>query len=204
MWRGEHDVAGEPDRAPGGASRMSDESSTALHTAFQENAAAIYRFVYAKVGNRETAQDLTSVVFLKAVRWLAADRSGDSIRSWLYATARTTVADYWRERALDARLVDEISDGLLFCGTDPVEETRRTRGRARRILASLPEREREVLRLRLLHGFDARQIGSALGVTPGHARVLQLRALRRAANSLQTTADAPDRPGAGEEDVRDD
>jgi RNA polymerase sigma-70 factor (ECF subfamily) len=202
MPRRERDVAGEPERAAGEASRMPDESSTALHTAFQENAAAIYRFVYAKVGNREAAEDLTSVVFLKAVRLLAADRSGDSIRSWLYATARTTVADYWRERALDARLTDEIAEGLLFCGTDTAEETRRTRGRAQRILDSLPEREREVLRLRFLHGFDARRIGSALGVTPGHARVLQLRALRRAASSLQSTADAPAKTGAGEE-VRD-
>jgi RNA polymerase sigma-70 factor (ECF subfamily) len=194
----ESDVVGEPNRAGGEASRMSDESSTALHTAFQENAAAIYRFVYAKVGNREAAEDLTSVVFLKAVRWLAADRSGDSIRSWLYATARTTVADYWRERAREACLADEIAEGLLFCGTDAVEEPRRTRGRARRILASLPEREREVLRLRFLHGFDAGRIGSALGVTPGYVRVLQFRALRRAASGLQSTADAPGSPNAGE------
>jgi RNA polymerase sigma-70 factor (ECF subfamily) len=182
---------------------MSDTSSMALHTAFQENAAAIYRFVYAKVGNRETAEDLTSVVFLKAVRWLAADRSGDSVRSWLYATARTTVADYWRERALDARVADEIVQGLLFCGTDALEETRRTRARAHRILASLPEREREVLRLRFLNGFDARRIGSTLGVTPGHARVLQLRALRRAATYVQPTAEAPGELGAREEDGRD-
>jgi RNA polymerase sigma-70 factor (ECF subfamily) len=47
---------------------MSDDSSTALHTAFRENAAAIYRFVYAQVGNREAAEDLTSIVFLKAVQ----------------------------------------------------------------------------------------------------------------------------------------
>src|ERR671933_2341932 len=89
---------------------------TPLGSTFRENAAKIYRFIYAKVGNREAAEDLTSVVFLKAVRWLAADRSADSVRSWLYATARTSIADYWRAQALDRRAAEDVAATLLFCG----------------------------------------------------------------------------------------
>src|SRR5438309_306425 len=128
---------------------------TALGSAFQENAAKIYSFIYAKVGNRETAEDLTSQVFLKATRWLAEDRSADSIRSWLYTTARSTIVDYWREQSrLPSVPLDEYAD-LLFCGTDGPEEVRRTRERALRILNALPDREREVLRLRFLQGYTA-------------------------------------------------
>src|SRR5438067_2725010 len=65
---------------------------TPLDSAFRENAARSYRFIYAKVGNREAAEDLTSQVFLKAVRWLAQDRSADRIRAWLYTIARSTIA----------------------------------------------------------------------------------------------------------------
>jgi RNA polymerase sigma-70 factor (ECF subfamily) len=78
-------------------SRRSDH--TPLGSAFQENAAKIYRFIYAKVGNQETAEDLTSEVFLKATRWLAQDRSAESIRAWLYTVACGTIADYWREQS---------------------------------------------------------------------------------------------------------
>ncbi|GAC1436683.1 MAG: sigma-70 family RNA polymerase sigma factor [Chloroflexota bacterium] len=154
---------------------------TALGSAFEENAARIYSFIYAKVGNREAAEDLTSQVFLKATRWLAGDRGGDSIRSWLYTTARSTIVDYWREQHRSQSVPLDDPDALLFRGTDGPEEVRRTRERALRVLAGLPEREREVLRLRFLHGYSADEIGRALGLTPGHVRVVQLRALRRAA-----------------------
>ncbi len=154
---------------------------TTLDSAFQENAARIYRFVYAKVGNREVAEDLTSQVFLKAARWLADDRSADSIRSWLYTTARSTIVDYWREQSRAQSV--PLDEALLFCGTDGPQEVRRTRERALRLLAALPARESQVLRLRFLHGYSAAEIGQALGLSPGNVRIVQLRALRRAAAS---------------------
>jgi RNA polymerase sigma-70 factor (ECF subfamily) len=157
------------------------ERSAMLGSAFRENAAKIYGFIYAKVGNREAAEDLTSQVFVKATRWLAEDRSADSIRSWLYTTARSTIVDYWREQSQMRSVSLDHPAALLFCGTDGPEEVRRTRERAVRILKALPEREREVLKLRFLHGYTAVEVGRALGLTPGNVRVLQMRALRRAA-----------------------
>src|SRR2546429_6661315 len=156
-------------------------TDTVLCSAFQENVAALYRFIYAKVGNRAAAEDLTGEVFLKATRWLAEDRSADSIRSWLYTAARSAIADYWREQSRHPSMPLEDVDTVLFCGMDGPEEVRRTRERARRILAALPQREGQVLRLRFLHGYTAGEIGRALGLTPGNVRILQMRALRRAA-----------------------
>jgi RNA polymerase sigma-70 factor (ECF subfamily) len=155
-----------------------------LGSAFAENAAKIYRFIYAKVGNREAAEDLTGQVFLKATRWLAADRAADSIRAWLYTAARSAIADYWRAQSEQPTVPLEDLEGVLFCGWEGPREVARTRERAWRILRALPEREREVLRLRFLHGYTAAEIGQALGLAPGHVRLVQLRALRRAATLL--------------------
>ena len=155
-----------------------------LGSAFQENAARIFSFIYSKVGNRAVAEDLTSQVFLKAARWLAQDRSADSIRAWLYTTARSTIADHWREQSQHPQVPLDDLDAILFCGTDGPAEVRRTRERARRILEALPDREGEVLRLRFLRGYTAIEIGQALGLTPGNVRVIQARALRRAATLL--------------------
>src|SRR5438477_10108450 len=171
-------------------------TDTVLGSAFQENAAKIYRFIYAKVGNREAAEDLTSEVFLKATRWLAQDRSADSIRAWLYTVARGTIADYWRAQSQHPTVPLEDPDAVLFCGREAPQEVRRTRERAWRILDALPEREREVLRLRFLHGYTAVEIGQALGLTPGNVRILQMRALRRAATRVDLEPGAPDEIGA--------
>ena len=174
-----------------GRAMASAPEETPLGSTFRENAARIYRFIYAKVGNREAAEDLTSEVFLKATRWLAQDRSADSIRAWLYTVARSTIADYWRAQSQHPTVPLENPDAALYCGTEGPQEVSRTRERAWQILEALPEREREVLRLRFLHGYTAVEIGQALGLAPGNVRVLQLRALRWAAAHLDPEAGVP-------------
>ena len=164
-----------------GRDRLPGERETVLSTAFQENADKIYRFIYAKVGSRAVAEDLTSQVFLKAVRWLTEGYGTESIRSWLYTTARTALVDYWREQRQYPSVALEESLPLLFLGTEAGKEVAETRARARRILDALPPREGMVLRLRFLHGYTAAEIGRTLGIEPGNVRVIQLRALRRAA-----------------------
>ena len=53
--------------------------------------------------------------------------------------------------------------------------------RVQHLLSLLPERDRIILTLRYLQGYSAAEIARALGTSAGHIRVLQLRALRRAA-----------------------
>jgi RNA polymerase sigma-70 factor (ECF subfamily) len=170
--------------------------STVVDNAFHEHVNKIYHFIYAKVGNRADAEDLTSQVFLKAVRWLAEDHNADSVRAWLYTTARSTIVDYWREQSQYHTVPLDDPAALLFCGSEPELEVARTRERAHRILNALPEREAAVLRLRFLRGYSAAEIGHALGIEAGNVRVIQLRALRRAATLLLPEPRVPAEPEA--------
>ena len=70
-----------------------------LEAIFRAHFADLYRYIYRQVGDAVIAEDLTSAVFLKALRWLQQDRDQESVKGWLYATARSIIADYWRERA---------------------------------------------------------------------------------------------------------
>jgi RNA polymerase sigma-70 factor (ECF subfamily) len=56
------------------------------------------------------------------------------------------------------------------------------------VLAGLPEQYRRILRLRFLEGYSVREAAAALGVSVGNAKVLQHRALRRAAQLNEEVA----------------
>jgi RNA polymerase sigma-70 factor (ECF subfamily) len=57
-----------------------------------------------------------------------------------------------------------------------------TAERAQRVLSLLPDNFRRILELRFLRGYSVREAANELGVTESNARVLQFRALRKAAD----------------------
>ena len=162
-----------------------------FQTVYQENLHLIYRYIYAKVGNREEAEDLTSQTFVKAVRHLDQERNPLSIQKWLLQIARTTVADYWRAHY---RIPSSSLDELLNAGWEgPADETTATwedlatqcmgtTERVQHILAALPNNYREVLTCRFLYNLSIKETAQQLGLTEANVKVLQFRALKRAAD----------------------
>ena len=156
-----------------------------LQDFYQDNLGPIYRFVYSKVKNREEAEDLTSQIFLKAVRDLDLSREAYSTKTWLFQVARTTIADYWR---VHYRVTTKSLEDLLEAGWEgPAEDessmmSRIAAERVREILLELPERYREVLTCRFLLNLSIRDTAVKMGLTETNVRVVQYRALKRAAD----------------------
>src|SRR5215472_4064366 len=67
-----------------------------LEMFYSEQLSQIYRMVYRKVANQQEAEDLTSSIFLKAVRLLQPEAGPELMGHWLRRVARTTLIDYWR------------------------------------------------------------------------------------------------------------
>jgi RNA polymerase sigma factor (sigma-70 family) len=148
---------------------------------YRAYAAELQRSIYSRVGDLALAEDLTSTVFLKALRWLKEDQSPESARGWLYATARTTIADYWQTQSQyeTHALGDLEAQFRAFESAESAGQQAETR--VQHLLSLLPERDRDILTLRYLQGYSASEIAEALGTSASHIRVLQLRALRRTA-----------------------
>ena len=163
---------------------------------YREHLGLIYRYVYRKVGNQQEAEDLTSSIFLKAVRSLQQQADPERMRHWLMRVARTTLIDYWRTHA---RITSSSLEVLQAAGweapaeRDPFGVDVRPTERVQRLLQPLPERDREVLTCRFLLGLSTRETAVRMGLTEGNVKTLQYRALKRAAALACMGSDEVDR-----------
>lgn len=144
---------------------------------YQDNVVWVYRMIFGRVGNRADAEDLTSEVFLAAMRPLRLTASVAEVRAYLRATARTVLAAHWRSTmGHEITTIDEQTvavDGDRAVSTAPE--------RVAAVLDRLPDHYRRVLELRFLQGRSVREAAGDLGVSIANAKVLQHRALRLAA-----------------------
>ena len=153
---------------------------------YAEHVTPIHRFIYARVGNRPDAEDLTGQVFMRAVEQLDVNRPAAQIAAWLYRVAQNAVADYWRAFYRLPRVgIEQVAVGWepMALGT-PVGSEADAEGATAavaRLLKRLPERYARVLELRFLQRLSVAETAERLGISHGNAKVLQYRALRRAA-----------------------
>jgi RNA polymerase sigma-70 factor, ECF subfamily len=150
---------------------------------YEDNVGRIHRLMYGKVGNRPDAEDLTSQVFVTAVKSLRTTATVGEVRAYLLATARTVLAMHWqRTLGREVTVVDaDVSDLEEYAEPAAGGSPSRAQDHARRILAALPERHRRILSLRFLLGYSVREAAADMGITVANAKVLQYRALRKAA-----------------------
>jgi RNA polymerase sigma-70 factor (ECF subfamily) len=140
----------------------------------------VHRYCFIRLGNRETAEDATSEVFVRALSALDGFRDG-VFAGWLFRIAHNVVVDAQRRQrqagfplALDA--AHEIEDP----GSPPEETTIRNNDVAelRSALRRLSSDQRAVLELQLT-GLATSEIAAALGRSEGAIRILRFRAQTR-------------------------
>jgi RNA polymerase sigma-70 factor (ECF subfamily) len=166
-------------------------ASLGLRALYEATLPGVYRYIYSKVGNREEAEDLTSQVYLKALRGLDEARDANAAQAWLFQVARTTIADYWRGFY---RLRSSSLDDLLAAGWDSptIAGESATDGKAAAsvgyILSQLPERYRDVLTYRFLLNCSLKETAARMNLTEANVKVLQFRALKKASLVVEQAA----------------
>lgn len=140
----------------------------------------VYTYIYARVGNRPDAEDLTQQVALKALPRMRNEYPGPAVRAYLYTTARSVMASFWSNRARvpEAELADEL---WVESRGDELVAPRAAAEWVERTLSALPAHYRKVLELRFLRGYSLVETAREMGKTVGGVKVMQLRALRAAA-----------------------
>ena len=150
---------------------------------------SIYRFIYLRVEDQQTAEDLTSTVFLRTWEKLGAYQfRGVPFRAWLFRIARNAVIDHYRTRKETAPLevvLNSRDDNLL-----PVSQQVGLRIEAEQVMEcmrQLTEDQRNVLTLKLVHGLNTKEVARSLGKRQGAVRALQMRGLQALAKIMEST-----------------
>src|ERR1700729_4046579 len=132
----------DPPAGAGAYLRLVDaDVYTDWESVYRDNVERLYRLMYARVGNRPDAEDLTSEVFRTALGPLRLASSKGEVRAYLLVTARTVLASHWR-RTLGVAVtsLDAESDAIYLAEPSALGPSSDAPERAGRILAALPER----------------------------------------------------------------
>ena len=146
----------------------------------------VYRYVYVRTGDRQTAEDITSETFLRALRRIDTfSWQGRDIVAWFLTIARNLVADDRKS----ARFRLEVPTAELLehqpssdsSGLPTPEDALLQRQREERLveaLRKLTPDQAECVILRFMEGLSLAECARVLGRKENAVKQLQLRALR--------------------------
>lgn len=145
---------------------------------FEKHYDDVYRYLFYRVGDHATAEDLTSEVFLRLIGALPGYKAGQvSIRTWIFQIARNLAIDHFRKASL--RQDVQLNDDVPAEGNDPHDnlEMKLTVTKLKRALALLPENQREVIILRFGVAMPLAEVAMMLHKSEDAVKGLQRRAL---------------------------
>jgi RNA polymerase sigma-70 factor, ECF subfamily len=146
---------------------------------YRGNASAIFSFVAGMLRDRSAAEEVTAIAFERAFRARATfDPKRGAPRAWMFGIARNAALDELRRRGRIAELPPEPED-RTSPGPPELAEASARRDVVLRALASLDERDRELVALRFDGGLSHAEIGAILDVTPTNASTMLHRAVTR-------------------------
>ena len=156
----------------------------------------IYRFIASRVQRPSDAEDLTQLVFVKALEALPRyEVRGIPFGGWLFRLARNTVIDHARTRHDHADLEAAAEQATETAGPEEQALLRQDLDAVHRALSALTDEQREAIELRFFAGLSASEAAEVMGKQEGTVRGLQFRAIASLRRSLGMDLDIDDGNG---------
>jgi RNA polymerase sigma-70 factor (ECF subfamily) len=151
-----------------------------------------FGYILRRVGHRQTAEDLTGDVFLRAYRRLSSFQwQGVDLGAWIMTIARNRVHDHFKSaRFRLERSTDVMADTASDSAPDDPERVAVGREMARALgqaLERLKDDHREVIELRFVHNLSVAETAEVMGRSVGACKALQYRALRALEEQVKGT-----------------
>ncbi|WP_298338277.1 RNA polymerase sigma factor [Ferrimicrobium sp.] len=145
----------------------------------------LLRFLRGRLGG--DAEDVAAEVWISVTKGLSKF-VGDELafRAWIFATARRRTIDLYRRRAVRPQIARD-ADVHELSEVAPPEQLEIDEAVAA-LVEGLNDEQAEIVLLRVLGGFSAKEVGDLLGKSEASVRVAQHRALAKLAENLKDKA----------------
>lgn len=156
----------------------------------------VYRLCYRYVNNHHDANDLAQEAFLKAYRAIGRFRGDSAFSTWLYRIAVNTCLNFRSARRPDPEeLPESLADGSEGAA-DRLESEEKSR-QVRQAVATLPERQRATLILKIYQDLTHEEVARILGSSVGTVKANLFHALANLRKKLNQPGVAQDAEGRG-------
>jgi RNA polymerase sigma-70 factor, ECF subfamily len=132
-------------------------------------------YLFFRVRDRETAEDLAQQIFIKIWQRLPSYEHRGYFKAWLYRVARNHLVDHYRTQRTSLSI-----DGVDLAEPEETEQMviwQETYRDLERAIDSLPVHYRDVLIFRFMMGLSAKEVGVRMNRSADAVRALQVRAI---------------------------
>ena len=142
----------------------------------------------------EVAADVLAQTYMIAWQKLERIPPGEETRPWLFGVARKLILQGVRQRHREDALVERLAAELREARPTPGPAEDERYETLRRVLAALPETEREIVTLTAWEGLTPKQIAGVMGMSANLVRVRLNRARARLRRQIDPSGQATPRP----------
>lgn len=139
---------------------------------------AIYRYLAYRVSNLQTAEDLTSEVFIRFLHAIQQKNAPqNTIRGWLFGAASLILKEHYRQKKRTQ--LTELDDALADDWIQPTEklEVQESKKALQQAMENLTEDQQQVLALRFGYEMPIRDVAETMNKSEGSVKMLQVRAI---------------------------
>ncbi|MFA6105662.1 MAG: RNA polymerase sigma factor [Patescibacteria group bacterium] len=178
----------DPIKAAALAREFEGGSKEAFGELYEAYLKPIYNFVYYKTHHKETAEELTAEVFLKAYRSVNSYHSEKgTFQAWIYQIARHAIIDHYRSNKTILN-IDDVWD--LGSKEDVAKdiENKIMLEKVQKYIQELPSEQRDIIILRVWQDLSYTEIAEIIGKSEASCKMTFSRALKKLRTSMPEAA----------------
>ncbi|MCG8319528.1 MAG: RNA polymerase sigma-70 factor [Cytophagales bacterium] len=148
-------------------SRVREGSEKAFEALFDIYKDKIYAFSYKILKTKDLADDMVIEVFTKIWKGRLSIRPGLSFQAYLFRITKNHILDFLDKAAIDSRIQQQLMLSVDYYRSSTEEEIiyKEYLTLAEQVINQMPERRRQVFRLKNEQGMSYEQIAAHLGVS---------------------------------------